>query len=58
VSTDVHGVGDFIGDILEAAEFYEHLQGGAEFRATCKGPGAIALPSPDGRRALLTGLGG
>ena len=34
VSADVDSVGDFIGDILEAAEFYWHLQGGADFRAT------------------------
>jgi hypothetical protein len=34
VSTDIDGVGEFIGDILEAAEFHKHLHGGADFRTT------------------------
>ena len=34
VSTDVDGVGEFIRNILEAAELYKHLPGGADFRTT------------------------
>ena len=34
VSTDVDGVGEFMRDILEAAQFQEHLHGSADFRTT------------------------
>ena len=34
VSTDVDGVGEFMRDILEAAQFHEHLHGSADFRTT------------------------
>src|SRR6266702_3941130 len=39
VRTDINGVGEFVGGILEAVEFHKHLHGGADFRATCGGPG-------------------
>ena len=34
VSTDVDGVGMFVRDIVKAAEFHEHLHGGADFRTS------------------------
>ncbi len=36
--TNIDGVGDFIDDILEAAEFYWHLHAGADFSTTWRGP--------------------
>jgi len=39
VSTDVDGVGEFMRDILEAAQFHEHLHGSADFRTTSSRPG-------------------
>ena len=34
VRTYVDGIGMFVGDIVKAAEFHEHLHVGADFRAT------------------------
>ena len=34
VRTDVEGVGVFVRDIFKAAEFHEHLHGGADFRTS------------------------
>ena len=34
VRTDVEGVGMFVRDVVKAAEFHEHLDGGANFRTS------------------------
>jgi len=34
VGTDVVGIGVFVRDVVKAAEFDEHLRGGADFRTS------------------------
>ncbi len=57
VRTDINGVGEFVGGILEAVGFHKRLHGGADFRATCGGPVAIALSSPSGVRGAVNRAG-